>query len=657
MQPVVGRVRERLANTWDEVQRLFHILDEVRHVTYDTETSGLDWRRNHVVGYVITPLGEDSCYVPVRHLGGGNLPGCSIPGSPEGWRGDLHPFEIELAKRAGAVHRHWVGHNLLFDLRMSKRHGITLYGSYEDTSINDPLIDENQRSYGLESCAERRGVQPKKGDALYQYIAETQGLNPELGKKLMEHFWKTNAENPVVWGYAAGDGVSTEELWAAQQPIICEDEEYEDTKTDGDGNTVTTVKDFSRKKVHAVECRVIKTLFRMSTGGVRIDQSELERVDKLFEEKGKTAMEGFPEGFRTNAPTDLREFLRHRIDGNWPRNEPTAAEKNKARREKRQPMGALKFDEATLKLVPEGRSILDAKKLKHARSSFTLPMIERHLMPDGRVYGDVQQLVADDYGTISGRLSMFDPNLQQVPKRDKFIAPEYRKCFVPDEGHIWWDNDYKQQEYVVFTDYTEDPKLMAGYRMDPPVDIHSTVAEMLNVERDPTAKRMNLGMLYGMGIIKLALNLGVSVAQAKAWMDQYHREFPSARKFLRSATNRHNKMGYVKTYLGRRRHFDHNSAHKAGNGIIQGSSADITKLKMVEIDEYFESEGDIFRLMLQCHDSLSWTGPEGRRDINDEAIRIMKSFGPSDQIQMLVPLGIDSGTGRNWSEAVWGRED
>lgn len=645
-------MRERLVNTRDEAERCLRILEASNHITYDTETSGLDWKRQHIVGYVLTPKGEDSMYVPVRHAGGGNLPGdIAVPDTPTGWRGDLHWFEKELSRIARDRFRHWVGHYLLFDMRFSFRHGIVLYGSHEDTGINEPLTDENLRRYSLEACALRREVQAKKGDELYQYLSSRFG-GPAT-RESMQHFWRSDASLPVVWEYAAGDGVTTEEVWASQQIDLDEDSEVEVRDAE---DQLIRVDNLSLRRVWGVECRLINTLFRMTTGGIRIDEDELVRVDRHFASEADKIKEDFPAGFKSNAPSHLKEYLKHRIDDKWPRNAVTAAQRIKAKKEGVAPLGALKFDEATLKLVPEGRKIIAARKLEHACSSFTRPMMERHLIR-GRVHCDFAQMAADDYGTISGRLSSYDPNLQQVPKRDKLIAPEYRKCFLPDEGHLWFDHDYKQQEYVVFTDYTMDPTLLRGYCQDPPVDIHQSVADMLGVERDPTAKRMNLGMLYGMGVVKLALSLGVSVQQAKRWMDEYHRKFPAARKFLRQAERRAKNRGYVRTYLGRRRRFSSDFAHKAGNGIIQGSSADITKLKMVEVDEYFASEGDIFRLMLQCHDSLSWSGPADRRDINDEAVRIMKNFGEGQPIRMDVPLGVDSGEGRNWSEAVWGRED
>lgn len=645
-------MREVLCNTREAALRCLRILAASNHVTYDTETSGLDWKTQHIVGYVITPKGEDSMYVPIRHAGGGNLPGdIHIPQDPQGWRGDLHWFEIELAKVANERPRHWVGHYLLFDMRFSNRHGIRLYGTHEDTGVNEPLIDENLRRYSLDACAQRRGVQAKKGDELYQHLSSRFGGPAD--KTSMQHFWRSNGSEPVVWEYAAGDGVTTEEVWVSQQIDLDEDQEHEILDAEG---KLVRIADWSLRPVQGVENRLINVLFRMTTGGIRIDEDALVRADRHFASEADKIKAQFPAGFKSNAPSHLKEYLAHRIDDRWPRNAVTAAQRKKASKEGVAPVGALKFDEATLKLVPEGRAIVAARKLEHACSSFTRPMMERHLFK-GRVHCDFAQMAADDFGTISGRLSCYDPNLQQVPKRDKVIAPEYRKCFLPDEGHIWYDNDYKQQEYVVFADYTGDPALARGYSQNPPVDIHQTVADMLGIERDPGAKRMNLGMLYGMGIEKLALSLGVSIAQAQKWMAEYHRKMPAARKFLKNAERRAKNRGYVRTYLGRRRRFEAWLAYKAGNGIIQGSSADITKLKMVEVDEYFASEGDIFRLMLQCHDSLSWSGPEDRPDINAEALRIMGNFGPGQLIHMDVPLGIDSDTGRNWSEAVWGRED
>lgn len=637
--------REVLANTRELAERVLRILTDCPGATIDTETSGLDWKRHHIIGYVITFRDENSYYVPVRHAGGGNLEGCHVPMTAEGWRGDLHWFELALAKIVNERPRHWVGHNLIFDLRFSKKHGIDFYGSKEDTMVNAPLIDENQFGYSLEACAKREEVQAKKGTDLYVYMASIFGGEPD--RKQMGNYWRTDASVDIVWEYAAGDGVTTEELLDKQTPQITEEDHM--------GKSL--------KLVHSVECRLINTLTRMTYGGVRIDEERLHRADKLFEKKAAEASKNFPKDFNSKSPKQIKSYLESQgIDlgpqSDWPRNEPTTAEMKKARAEGRDPLGALKFDADTLKLIPQGAGIIDFRQMTNARTLYTGPMIHRHLW-NGGVHCDFAQMAADDYGTISGRLSCYDPNLQAVSKRNKKIGPVYRACFVADPGCTWEDNDYGQQEYVVFADYTGDPNLIAGYAANPPVDIHSTVASMLGIERDPGAKRMNLGMLYGMGIVKLAISLGVSVQQAKIWMDDYHRKFPYAKPFLEGCEKKAKARGYVFTKLGRRRHFQPSFAHKAGNGIIQGTSADITKLKMVEIDEYFASEGDYCRLMLQIHDSLSWSAPDdekGRKQ-SAEARRIMTDFYSDEAvIKLKANLRIDAASGANWAEATWGQD-
>ena len=635
--------REKLANTPELAEQVLRILRECDEFTYDTETSGLDWRRNHVVGYVMTFRNENSYYIPVRHAGGGNLPGCSIPTTAEGWKGDLHWFEIELAKIVNEKPRHVKGHNLIFDLRFSARAGIVFYGTKEDSMVNAPLINENLFGYGLDKCADRAGVQAKKGEPLYEYLASEFGGEPN--KNQMSNFWRTDAAVPIVYEYAAGDGVTTEELIDTQKPEI---------ETEDDMGR-------SLKLVHNVECRLINTLFRMTFKGVPINEERLHQADKLFKVKAREASKDFPPNFNSKSPKELKAYLESQgfIGQDWPRNEPTTAEFRKARAEGREPVGALKFDADTLRLTPVGNNIIAFRQLTNAQSLYTGPMINHHLF-QGHVHCQFAQMAQDDYGTISGRLSCYDPNLQAVSKRNKKVGPVYRACFEPDPGCTWEDNDYGQQEYVVFTDYTGDPNLLAGYAANPPVDIHSTVAQMLSVERDPTAKRMNLGMLYGMGVAKLALSLGVSVEQATIWMKLYHEKFPSAKPFLKRAELKAKQRGFVFTQLGRRRRFpDPRFAHKAGNAIIQGSSADITKLKMVEIDEYFAANDDHCRLMLQIHDSLSWSAPRDDRGraMSAEARRIMTDFYSENAvIKLRANLRIDAASGDNWAEATWDEE-
>jgi DNA polymerase-1 len=163
---------------------------------------------------------------------------------------------------------------------------------------------------------------------------------------------------------------------------------------------------------------------------------------------------------------------------------------------------------------------------------------------------------------------------------------------------------------------------------------------------------MNLGILYGMGVMKLARSLGVEMDRARELMHKHNTLIPEARGFLKDAEYWARKRGWVRTKLNRRRRFPNTQfAHKAGNAIIQGTSADQTKLKMVEIDAYFTATNSSSALMLQVHDELNWSMAEGEEKQNAEAQRIMVSFGKDDKIQFDVPMAIDSALADDWARA------
>jgi DNA polymerase-1 len=161
-----------------------------------------------------------------------------------------------------------------------------------------------------------------------------------------------------------------------------------------------------------------------------------------------------------------------------------------------------------------------------------------------------------------------------------------------------------------------------------------------------------------MGPAKLAIKLHCSLEQAKKYNEKYNERIPEAKRFLKKAEKLAKARGYVMTFLGRRRRFPNPSlAHKAGNSVIQGGSADLTKAKMVEVDDYFASQGDQCYLTLQVHDELDWQFPEGAEDQNAEAIRIMEDFSPGQMIEMDVPLRVDSDVAKDWGKASFPKFD
>lgn len=483
--------------------------------------------------------------------------------------------------------------------------------------VNAALIDENAGTYSLEETVRRAGVSHKRADDMYNHLASCFGGEPN--KKQMANYWRLSGDDPIGVGYARQDGVATWLLHAHQQKQIKEQE---------------------LELVHSVECRVLKTLFEMERTGVKVDEERLQVVRKKIQGDVKRALKSLPPEFNVRSTPQILKLYESKGISGFPTTE----------------KGNPSFTESWLVTNEIGRSIVTVRKLSNLLNSFIDPLVEGHLFK-GRVHTSFNQAKQDDYGVVTGRLSSIDPNMQQCPKRDKVLGPLFRSIFVPDSGLLWSANDYSQQEFRVFADYSGSRLLMDGYSADPPIDIHTIVANLLGVERDPTAKRMNLGLLYGMGKAKLADSLGCSIEQAVEWRDAHHEKLPEAQKFLKAAEYWARQRGWVRTKLKRRRRFpDPTLAHKAGNAIIQGTSADITKVKMVEISELFRKE-KIGQLLLQVHDELDWQVPNTKegRAVDAEARRIMTSFGEEDLITMKVPMAVDFRYGKNWSEATYGK--
>lgn len=586
-------------------------LSEAKEIVYDTETDGLDWKKNKVVGYVLTwgPKPEETAYYPVRHDGGGNY--------------DVEQVERYIKSLADRDDLLVTGHHMKFDMQMSANHGIYFKGKVNCTQVNAALLNEEQGKYSLDECARTYGVTLKKGDELYAHMANLFGGEPN--RKQMQHFWRLRGDDALGVDYAIGDGTSTWEVW-----------KYQESKLDD----LLGKSDVPLRVVWELECRVLRTLFRMERRGVKIDEERYHEVKRLVEYEIAEMRSHFPAGFKPlSNPQVLEVLAQNGVTSGW----------------KETPTGKPSLNVEFLATVPIGEKIIKLRKLENLVSSFIDGQISNHIH-NGRIHTTFNQTKMDEYGVITGRLSSSNPNLQQVPKRDKILAPLFRSIFVPDEGHYWSANDYKQQEFVVFAHYSNSQMLIDGYNQNPPIDMHQRCADLLNVERDPKAKRLNLGKLYWMGIPKLAKSLGVSEEEAKLLSQEWDAQLPEAAEFRQLAKRRADKALSVRSFLGRKKryHTKERFTYQAANAIIQMSSADITKLKMVEIDEYFAKHGDEAQLLLQVHDELDWQIPVDKRELDDEALRIMQDFGPDQPIHLRARLGVDHSEGPDWGKATFG---
>lgn len=612
----------------DRAEMALRVVREAPLIVFDVETSGVDWRVNQPVGYVITESKDANFYIPIRHGGGANLLDPNVmpmetPTDPivvHEWERELQKAFLERRRRNFKT----VGHSLKFDMHMAANAGVYLGRNCGCTQNNAAMLDEYRRSFSLDSVAKSEGVTAKLGEELYEHMARLFG--GEAKRSIMEHYWRLAGDDVLGVDYALGDGVSTLEVWHSQMGAIEEEE---------------------MSFIHSVESELIWTLFRMERRGIKVDERYIEELEAGIVEELALARAALPAkmngvDMNVKSPVHMRMLFEEAGITNWPTTD----------------AGNPSFTEAFLKRTELGRAVVTVRQLTTLGSSFINPLKERFIF-EGRVHATLNQLKADETGTVSGRLSCSDPNLQAVHKRNKVLGRKFRKIYTADEGMEFFEDDYSQCEPRLFAHYSQEPSLLEGYNMSPFRDVHSVVAEMLNVERDPTAKRMNMGILTGMQTASFAGHMNWPIDVATQKFNEWFDAFPGIKGFQDQAKKVFRSRGYVKTILGRRCRLENaRFAYRGTSRIIQGSNADILKERLLACDKYLEAEGDLVHLLMTVHDSIEGQRPptpEGRKQ-HAEMIRIMTDV-QSPPYNLRVPFVMDSGSGKNWAEATYGPEN
>ena len=568
-------------------------------IAYDTETTGLTVK-DKICGYVITN-NTHSIYVPVRHEAGGNIP-------------NVEEFETELANAfntRGRLHLHTVGHNLGFDLRISLRHGIVLRHPLEDTMINEAIISDITMGYSLDECCARRKVAAKKGAELYALLASRFGGLPD--KKQMGNFWRLEGDHPLAVDYATGDGISTLELRAAQQPIL----------------------DDGLRESWRLECNLLPYVARIHHRGLKIDPEYTERVTKDVNDAIADASKVFTPGFNARSPKS--------VEGLYRANGYTDASFAKT------DSGAFSFTEKWLETNHIGQKILAVRRLEKARDSFIAPLIATHNV-NGRVHPVLNQSKSDDYGVAGVRFSCSEPNLQAFPKRNIDVGRVVRRLVVADEGFVIEEADAKQQEPRLFTHYSGDPILTEGYRSGT-MDIHDRASAILGLDRD-TAKRMSMGMLTMMSPPTLAGHMRWPLDRARTAHAAFLQDaFPKIGQFQQLAVQTFRRRGYVRSILGRRFYCDDpRFSYRAVSRIIQNVGGEHLKLCLLEACMYEDAYPDDVQILLTIHDSLLWQR-NPRHPVN-ELIRAIEGVATRMKLNVPIPFGL--GSGKDWARASYG---
>ena len=400
---------------------------------------------------------------------------------------------------------------------------------------------------------------------------------------------------------------------------------------------------------YSVELPLARVLARMEHHGVLVDTNFLrllgKRIESEIEQLRRRIFELAGTTFNLNSPQQLAHVLFERL---------------KLPPIKRTKTGYSTSADVLAKLAEKHelpRLILEYRELFKVKSTYVDALIRMVNPQTGRIHPTFNQT-----GTVTGRLSCSDPNLQNIPIRSD-IGREIRRAFVAPSGSVILSADYSQIELRILAHVTGDENLIAAFREG--LDIHAATAgaifgkppETVNSIERRKAKIVNFGVTYGMSPFGLAKELGITPEEAAVFIFNYFATYPKVKEWIERTLEEAREKGYVKTILGRRRYIPEiNSSNgnvrafaerTAINAPIQGSAADLIKKAMVELDEAIRRSGLRTRMILQIHDELVFEVPESELDEVKELVKEKME----NAIKLSVPIVVDIGVGKNWLEA------
>ena len=396
------------------------------------------------------------------------------------------------------------------------------------------------------------------------------------------------------------------------------------------------------------ELPLCAVLARMEQAGCLVDRKALADFGEWLEER-KSGLEAriyeeAGERFNINSPKQLGSILFEKLALPHGKKTKTGWSTNADVLEK------LRWE------APIVAQVLEYRQYAKFKSTYCDGLL-KVIAPDGRIHTSFQMTV-----TATGRLSSTEPNLQNIPTRTQ-LGSEFRRMFVPAEGYVLVDADYSQIELRLLAHIAGDETMRSAFRNGE--DIHAVTAsqafgvpvEQVTKELRSHAKAVNFGIVYGISAFSLAQDIGVSVAEARDYIDQYLARFAGVRNYMTSVVEKARAAGYVETLMHRRRPLPELAASNyqtrsfgervALNMPIQGTAADIIKLAMVRVDARLRREGMKGRLILQVHDELIVECPEEEAEraaalLTEEMERV---------ISLSVPLTAEAHWGKNWLEA------
>ena len=567
-------------------------------VAFDTETTGLDYDKDKLVGFSFCVNEKEAYYVPFAHF---------YLGVPE----QISEADAKAAIRK-IFHSKVVGHNIKFDLHFVTRflEDDTLE-AYADSMILAWLINSNS-ALSLD----------KLSSAL---LGHTMVAFKDTVKK-GETFAGVELEDACK--YAAEDAYITAKLYN----LFLEKLELQ--------NAMHLI-----EEAKEVEFPFIHTLLRMEREGIELNGAFLEEflveVQATLGGLTKSIYELAGSEFNINSTKQLGVILFETLGL-------PVGKKTKT---------GYSTDEKVLNGLKDAHDIipklLEYREVYKLYSTYIEPLLKLSKESErSRIHTSFVQT-----GTATGRLSSKNPNLQNIPTRTP-LGAKIREAFVAGEGKKLIGIDYSQIELRLLAHYSQDSVLVSAFQEDK--DIHLQTAIVLFGEEEAAAKRsvaktVNFGLLYGMGAKKLSDTLGITTKEAKEIIEKYFESFPTVKAYFRSIVDGSKENGFVETLLKRRRYFDYENAtpmfraayeRESVNSVFQGSAADLIKLSMIEIDRVIREEGINAKMLLQIHDELIFEVEEEEADALGARFRVLME----NIMELNIPLKASLNIGDNWSE-------
>jgi DNA polymerase I-like protein with 3'-5' exonuclease and polymerase domains len=603
----------------------FPDLKSYKYIAIDLETRDPDLKirgsgaiigNGEIVGIAVAVDGW-SGYYPIAHQGGGNLEKNKVMD----WIKDVCSSDsVKLF------------HNAMYDVCWLRAAGVNINGHIVDTMVMASLIDENRLSYTLNSISYEFLGEVKDEKALIE-AAQSWGIDPK------SEMYKLPAM--YVGNYAEKDAVLTLELFKVLSREIQKQ---------------------SLQNVFDLETQLFPCLLDMKFKGVRVD---IEKAKLLKQQLTNQEQEIL---LKVKRETGIEPQI-------WAaRSIATVFDKLGLHYERTDKSHAPSFTKNFLQehKHPIVQMIAKAREINKAHTTFIDTILK--FTHKGRIHADINPIRSDQGGTVTGRFSYANPNLQQIPARNKELGPMIRSLFLPEVDHKWGCFDYSQQEPRLVVHYaaTTEPicfdesvtKIVEEFKNDS-VDFHKTVAIMAGISREQ-AKTINLGLFYGMGKAKLQAELGLNTkAEAEKLFNQYHDNVPFVKELMNKTSQFAQTSGSIGTLLGRRCRFNkwepatfgmHTAmsfeeaertygrgrirramTYKALNKLIQGSAADMTKKAMLDL----YNEGIIPHI--QIHDELDISVID-----DNHAKKIVEIM--ENAVTLAIPNKVDYESGETWGD-------